>query len=245
MKTFVALAAAAALLAGAGEAAASGLLGPPEPEAPADQLAVSAAYERDATKWKPGDAGFADLSVTRNQAYLQLLDSRIAFTDRGAAFLRIGAADFDDGADFQDGYKPFGSVGMKDVWYGKGRSALQVGTIFLASYYSGYEAEKTIPGGTTARAKVDSGWDVALGIALQASVREKLALYGGPLFVYGRAKVTREAGALSDATTYEEKSPAGGFAGIAWRPSRRLAVFAEAQYRDDLSAGGSIAWSFE
>ncbi len=245
MKTFVALAAAATLLAGAGEAIAAGLLGPPEPEARQDHFALSAGYERDAGKWKPGDAGFADVSVSRNQAYVQILDTGIAFTDRGAAFLRAGAADFDDGADFQGGYQPFVAAGMKDVWYGKRRGGLKVGTIFLASYYPGYEAEKTILGGTTAKAKVENEWDVALGIALQASIRGKVSLYGGPLFVYGRAKVTREAGALSDSTTYEEKDIAGGFGGIALRLSRKLVLFAEAQYRSDVSAGASIAWSFE
>ncbi len=151
MKTFVALAAAVTLLAGIGEAIASGLLGPPEPEARVDHLALSAGYERDATKWKPGDAGFGDVSVTRNQAYVQILDTGIAFTERGAGFLRAGAADFDDGADFQDGYKPFVSTGMKDVWHGERRSRFKVGTIFLASYYPGYEAEKALASGRPSR----------------------------------------------------------------------------------------------
>ncbi len=245
MNTFVALAAAATLLAGAGEAIAAGLLGPPEPESRQDHFALSAGYERDAGKWKPGDAGFADVSVSRNQAYVQILDTGISFTERGAAFLRVGAADFDDGADFQDGYQAFLAVGMKDIWYGERQRGFKVGTIFLASYYPGYEAEKTLAGGTTVKAKIKNEWDVALGIALQVTIVEEASLYGGPLFVYGRAEVTREAAAFSDETTYEEKSPAGGFAGVALRLSRRLVVFAEAQYRDELSAGGTIAWSFE
>jgi len=245
MKTLVALAAAATFLAGAGAALASGLLGPPEPEAREEHLSIGAAYEQDATKWKPGDAGFGDVTVSRNQAYLQLLDTAIAFTDRGAGFLRLGAADFDDGAEFQAGYRPFGAVGMKDVWYGKRRGRFKVGTIFLASYYPGYEADKTLSSGTTVKAKIENEWDVALGIALQATFREKVSLYAGPLFVYGRAKVTREGAGFGDATTYEEKSPAGGFGGIALKLSRTLVIFAEAQYRSDLSAGASIAWSFE
>jgi len=245
MKTFVAIAVAAALLAGDGEAIASGLLGPPEPEAREDHLSIGAGYERDAMKWKPGDGGFGDVSVSRNQAYLQLLDTGISFAELGAAFLRVGAADFDDGADFQAGYRPFGAVGMKDVWYGNRRGRFKVGTIFLASYYPGYEAEKTLASGTTVKAKIKNEWDVALGIALQASFGGKVSLYAGPLFVYGRAKVTREGAGLGDATTYEEKSPAGGFGGIALNLSRTLVILAEAQYRNDVSAGASIAWSFE
>ncbi len=245
MKTFLALAAAAVLIAGTGEAIAFGLLGPPEPEARRDHVSLGAGYEKDAMKWKPGDAGFGDASVKRNQAYVQLLGTGISFTERGAAFLRAGAADFDDGAGFQAGYKPFGALGMKEVWYGRRRSTFKVGTVLVASYYPGYEAEKTFSSGTTVKAKIKNEWDVALGIALQATVREKVSLYAGPLFVYGRAKVTREQGGVSDATNYEEKSPAGGFGGIALSLSRKLAVFAEAQYRDDVSAGASIAWSFE
>ncbi len=70
-------------------------------------------------------------------------------------------------------------------------------------------------------------------------------MYAGPLFVYGRAEVTREGGGFSDSTTYEEKDVAGGFGGIAVPLSRKLVLFAEAQYRGDVSAGASIAWSFE
>lgn len=245
MKALVAFAAAATLLAGAGEAIASGLLGPPEPEARKDHLAVSAGYESDATKWKPGDAGFGDVAATRSLAYFQLLDTGISFTERGAAFIRAGAADFDDGARFQADYGPFVAVGMKDVWYGERRGAFKIGTIFLASYYPGYEAETTLSTGTPVKAKIKNEWDVGLGIAVQASFRETVSLYGGPLFVYGSAKVTREAGGFSDATTYEEKSLVGGFAGIGVNLSRRLVVFAEAQYRSDVSAGASVAWSFE
>ncbi len=245
MKTLVALAAAATFLAGAGAALASGLLGPPEPEARSDHYAVSAGYESNATKWKPGDAGFKDVSVTRSQAYVQLLDTAISFSERGAAFIRAGAADFDDGAAFQAGYGPFVAVGMKDVWYGRRGSRLKVGTIFLASYYTGYEAEKTLSTGSTVKAKVKNDWDVALGMALQAPLGEKFSVYGGPQFVYGKARVTREEGTTSDGTTYEEKSPAGVFGGITLKLSRNLVVFAEAQYRSDLTAGASIAWSFE
>lgn len=245
MKTFAALVAAATLLAGAGGALASGLLGPPDPEARRDQLSVAAGYESDATKWKPGGGSFGDVSVSRNQAYLQLLDTGISFTERGAAFIRVGAADFDDGASFQAGYKPFGSLGMKNIWYGERRSSIKVGTILLASYYPGYEAEKTLSSGATVKAKIKNEWDVGLGIALQASLGKKISLYGGPLLVYGRAQVTREGGGVSDETTYEEKSLAGAFAGIGVNLSRSLIVFAEAQYRSDVSAGASIAWSFD
>lgn len=245
MKTFAALVAAATLLVGAGGAHASGMLGPPVPEARQDQLSVAVGYESDATKWKPGGGSFGEVSVSRNQAYLQLLDTAISFTEQGAAFIRVGGADFDDGASFQAGYKPFGSVGMKEVWYGSRRSSVKVGTILLASYYPGYEAEKTLVSGATVKAKIKNEWDVGLGIALQASLGEKISLYGGPSFVYGRAEVTREGGGFSDATTYEEKSLAGAFAGIGVNLSRRLFFFAEAQYRSDISAGASIAWSFD
>ncbi len=245
MKTFVALAAAASLLAGAGAALAGGLLGPPEPEARGDFLALSAGYESNATKWKAGDAGFADISATRSQPYVQLLDTGISFSARGAAFLRAGAADFDDGAAFQDDYRPFVAVGIKDLWYGERGSRLKVGTVFLASYYPGYEAEKTLTTGSIVKAKIKNAWDVGLGIAAQAPLGETFTVYGGPLFVYGRAEVTREQGLARDETTYEEKNPAGVFGGITVRLSRNLVVFAEAQYRSDVTAGASIAWSFE
>ncbi len=245
MKTLAAIATAVVLLAWGGAASAFGLLGPPIPEVLEDEAALEVGYENEATKWKPEDAAFDEVSVRRNQAYVQLLGAGISFTELGAAFLRVGGADFDDGASFKDGMKPFGSLGMKEVWYGSRRSRFGIGSIFLANYCTGYEAEKTLSTGTTVTAKIESQWDVGLGVGLQARIGEKFFLYGGPLVVYGNAKVKREGGGTVEKTTYKEKNIPGGFGGIGLSLSKRLVFFVEAQYRSDLSAGASIAWSFE
>ncbi len=245
MKTLVALAAALALIVAGSPVSASGPFGPPDPEAGVDEVSLGAGYFGYDAKWEPSANTFADAKFRQNHAYLQVLTSRMSFAERGGWFLRLGAADLDDGNGFDDSYKPFGTIGFKDVWYGERRSSFKVGTILTGSFYFPYKATAVHSSGVSVEAEVKSRWDAALGIAAQWSPSKRLTVYGGPMVSYGRAKVTREGGGVKDETTYKEKDVVGLFAGVGLKLSRRWMVCAEGQFRGEASGGAFLSYSFK
>ncbi len=245
MKTLAALAAALALIVAAGPASASGPFGPPDPEAGIDETSLGVGYFVYAAEWEPSEGNFTDAKFRQNQAYVQILSTAMSFTERGAWFLRLGAADFDDGAGFEVSYKPFVTIGFKDVWYGGRRSSFQVGTIFTGSYYFPYKKTADLSSGISVEAEVKSRWDAALGIAAQWNFGRRLSVYGGPRLSYGKATVSREGGGVKDETTFKEKDIAGLFAGVRLNLSRRWMLCAEGQFRGEASGGASVSYSFE
>lgn len=245
MKTLVALAAALALIVAGSPVSASGPFGPPDPEAGVDETSLGAGYFEYAAEWEPSEGNFADVKFRQKQAYVQILSASMSFAERGGWFLRLGAADFDDGAGFKDSYKPFGTVGFKDVWYGERRSSFQVGTIFMGSYYFPYKETAVLSSGISVEAEVKSRWDAGLGIALQWNLANRVSVYGGPMISYGTATVSREGGGVKDEATFKEKDIAGLFAGARLRLSRRWMICAEGQFRGEASGGATVIYSFE
>ncbi|HWS15014.1 MAG TPA: hypothetical protein VN450_02370, partial [Candidatus Methylomirabilis sp.] len=116
MRAFLAFAVSAFLITACGGAQAMGPYGSPEPEANEDEISAGVGYFGYATEWKPSGGNYATVQTRQQQGYLQILDRGFSLTERGGSFLRIGGADFNDGAGFSSGYKLFGTVGMKDTW---------------------------------------------------------------------------------------------------------------------------------
>jgi hypothetical protein len=210
-----------------------------------DEISLGGGYFGHAAKWKPSGGSFSVVKVGQKQIYGQILDSGLGFAERSGWFLRLGAADFDDGAGFKDGYKPFGSIGFKDVWYGGSRAPFQVGTVFLGSYYSPYETEASFESGKTFKAKVKSRWDLGFAVSAQWNPSRWLSFYGGPTASYVRAGVTREGAGIADKTTYKANDIAGFVGGIRLGLSRRWMVCAEGQYRGEISGGAAFFYSFD
>ena len=227
-----------------GDGALGGLFGSPQPEGKEDQVSLGVGYFYNATDWKPGGGNFGEVSIRQNHAYLQASFPGSSFSESGAVFFRVGGADFDDGEGFKDGYKPFGTVGFKDVWFDGGALSFQLGTILQASYCTGYEADQTFLPGSPVSAKVTSIWDVSLGVAAQKRVFEKIRLYAGPQVFYGRAKVERTVPGAVESTTFQEKSLFGGFGGAMVSLRRGLTLTVEGQYRSGVSGGISASYSF-
>lgn len=245
MRAFLAFAVSAILIAACGGAHAMGPYGSPELETNEDEVSMGVGYFGYGTEWKPSGGNYTNVQIRQQQGYLQILGRGLSLTERGGSFLRIGGADFDDGAGFSSGYKLFGTVGMKDTWLGGDRGRFQLGSILQASYYSGYESTATLSNGGVATAKVSGMWDIGLGVAVQMKLSRSAFLYAGPQFVYSSAKVERSAGSAGDSTDYGESSYVGGFAGGMLKLSRGWFLVAEGQYRSDFSAGAALSYSFD
>jgi len=230
------------LLLGGG--ALAGPFGSPQPEGMEDQFSLGVGYFYNATEWKPGGGNFGNVSIRQNQAYLQASFPGSSISESGAAFFRVGGADFDDGQGFKDGYKPFGTVGFKDVWFDEDDLPFQLGTILQGSYCPGYKAEQTFLPGSPVSAKIKSIWDVSLGVAAQKRMFEKFRLYAGPQVFYGRAKVERIVPGGAESATFKEKSLFGGFAGVMVSPRKGLTLTVEGQYRSRFSGGIFASYSF-
>jgi hypothetical protein len=243
MKRRAALIAVLLLLLLAGGALA-GPFGSPQPEGKEDQFSLGVGYFHNATEWKPGGGNFGNVSIRQNQAYLQASFAGSSFSESGAAFFRVGGADFDDGQGFKDGYKPFGTVGFKDVWFDGNDLPFQLGTILQGSYCPGYKAEQTFLPGSPVSAKVKSIWDVSLGVAAQKRMSEEIRLYVGPQVFYGRAKVERIVSGRAESAMFQEKSLFGGFGGAMVSLSRGLTLTVEGQYRSRISGGISTSYTF-
>lgn len=237
-----------ALLASSGGAAhAFGPLGPPASFDREDESSVGIGYFRNASRMKPDAAGFEKVTAAQNQLFLELR-SAVSFTEYGAGFIRIGAADFDDGNGFTDTFKPNASIGMKDVWYVEEGDRFKVGTIFLASIQGRFADSK----GSESVA-VESMWDVDLGIGIQKRHRDDMIVYGGPILYYGSAKVERNTGGAPTTSNFKMKDIFGAFAGFRYAMKKGVTIDVEAQYKGDFSAGAFVTllsgidltpWSF-
>ena len=231
------------LLLGGG--ALAGPFGAPQPEGKDDQISLGIGYFYNATEWKPGGGNFGNVSIRQNHAYLQASFPESSISESGAAFFRVGGANFDDGQGFTDGYKPFGTVGFKDVWFDGVDLPFQLGTILQGSYCPGYKADQTFLPGSPVSAKIKSIWDVSLGVAAQKRMFEKfLLLYAGPQVFYGRAKVERTVPGGAESATFQEKSLFGGFGGAMVSLRKGLTLTVEGQYRSRFSGGISSSYSF-
>ncbi len=104
----------------------AGQFGPPEPAAKEGKASLGIGYFSSSAKVKPNDtANWEESKYSQKQAYLQL---GYGFTKNWEAYLRVGGADtkiksfLDDPSittssrDFKDGFKPFGTIGVKGVF---------------------------------------------------------------------------------------------------------------------------------
>lgn len=239
-----ALIAAIMFLSFGGRPALAGPFGPSIPDRE-DTSSLGAGYFRSETKWKPSGGRFGGITARQGQVYLEASGTSGVFSEEGGGFLRLGAADFGDGADFRAGMKPFAAVGMKDTWYGADqRASWKVGTVLQGSYFLGYEQEKTFLPGTPVKATVKGKWDVSLGVPVEKRVTSALTLYVGPTITYGRMKVTRTSSIRQDSTVYKPESNLGAFGGAKFAFGKSLSIGVEGRFPGGVSGGVSLAWSY-
>lgn len=225
-----------------------GHAGPFDPSLPPDRtedILLGAGYFLGSTEWKPKTSNFPKIVVRQNQAYVELANPSWSFTEDGGGYLRIGGADFDDGQGYKAGYKLFGSVGIRDTWYGERRSRFSVGTVLQGSYYMGSELESTFPSGIEAKAKVTRLWEGSLGVTAHWRIGERILVYAGPSATYGMLQWQRSVnnGAPVEAE-YTNKDIFGVFGGARLSLSKRWTLEAEAQGRGGFSGGVSVSYAY-
>jgi hypothetical protein len=264
MKKLILVIAIAAIFA-MGSMVYAGQFGPPEPAAKEGKASLGVGYFYSSSKMKPKNTeDWEEIKPTQNQAYLQL---GYGFTKNWEAYLRVGGADLKlkdvitdpditntGPKDFKDGFKPFGTLGVKGLLYESNNKSFGIGPFIQATLYSSYKDEWTFSelgwsDSGYVKAKVKNPLDINLGISAQAKIGEVI-LYGGPVGFWNKAKAELEGQNLttgnggSDSTTFKEKNNIGGFAGVRIPLSKSLNLEVEGQMKSKFSFGGALTYSF-
>ncbi|MBE0596486.1 MAG: hypothetical protein IH614_04385 [Desulfuromonadales bacterium] len=163
---------------------------------------------------------------------------------RWESYLRLGLADLRvdgaiGGSSFRDDYQPYGTVGIKGLF--RQGSYLDFGGFAEGSYFMDYEDSAG-----SAKLEVDDALAVNAGLIFQMEIEGAL-LYAGPFFHYREADFSyRNPGGTPAAFsgTAESDSNFGGFLGIRWPVAKDLAIEAEVQLRDKVSAGAAVSFLF-
>jgi len=262
----LALAIAIAAIFATGSMVYAGQFGPPEPAAKEGKAALGIGYFNYSAKWKPKDSdGDEDKVIRQNQTYLQL---SYGLAKNWEAYLRVGGADskikdtFWTSAgeaalsgfkpDFKDGYKPFGTIGVKGVF--NITPSFGIGPFFQASLYSSYKDSTSgtydVPPVTPAsqEIKVKNPWDINIGVGLQGKIGETI-IYGGPVAYWTKAKgewtgTIEGVGTDTESVTLKEKNNIGGFAGLRLPLGKGLNLEVEGQLKSRFSMGGALTYSF-
>lgn len=250
--------AAALIFVLTGSISYAGQFGPPEPAAKEGKVALGIGYFHYSAKLKPKDTvDFEEQKTEQNQAYLQL---GYGFVKNAEVYVRIGGSDLKvkdafytdlcDGckSDFDDGYKPFGTIGAKGVF--NVSDSFGIGPFFQATFYSSYKDKTsgTIFGfQVTQEAKLKNPWEANLGLGLQAKIGEAI-IYGGPVAYMAKLKAEYTVKAVgetfTESTTYKEKNNIGGFAGIRLPLGKNVGLEVEGQMKSRFSFGGALTYAF-
>jgi hypothetical protein len=216
-------------------AARAEYFGTPEPLARDGNFSLGVGYAYLSNKYQ-----FTSSSDTfkfeQNQIYLQVN----AFYRYLEFYGRVGGADFRmkdaPGAlsDFSDhSFQPFVTVGTKGKW--DFAPHLSLGPFLEGSYFAEHSDELN-------GQNVDIGgyYKVDIGLFLQAKF-QPVIIYAGP-FAYIVRGGDISVGSFSQ--DFEEKGNFGAAAGIRINLYKGLNIGVEAQYMEELSAGGLISYSF-
>lgn len=219
MKKVFATAIALLLFAAPGFAAT---FGPAEPLAKPGRLALGTGVFVYSADWEQ------DVDVQQIMPYVQV---GLGIAPNWEVYTQLGAADLDadnDNGDFEDGYRPFASLGLRGLFTQRG--PVSFGAFLQGTYFSDYE---------DGNVDFEKGYEVNGGVTLQA-VLEGATLYGGPVF-FLRDTDVKFAG---DTSSIEEDSNFGGFVGIRWPLKNGMAIELETQIKTDVSVGGAIHFIF-
>jgi len=237
----------------------AGQFGPPEPAAKEGKASLGVGYFYYSAKYKPKDTvNFREFKGAQNQAYLQL---GYGFVKNAEVYLRVGGADakvknaFSTSgnysgfkSDFEDGLKPFGTIGVKGVF--NVSPSFGIGPFLQASLYSSYKDKTSgtyLGNPATQEEKAKKQREIDIGVGLQGKIGETI-IYGGPVIYWAKHKVdwTLTTGGVSYpySTTYKEKNNIGGFAGIRLPLGKGLNFEVEGQLKSRFSMGGALTYSF-
>jgi hypothetical protein len=153
--------------------------------------------------------------------------------------------------DFEENWKFLGTLGAKGFYpinktFGIG--AFIQGTYYFSNFTDDVAGiSYSVP--FTTDLKVKNLWDVNFGFGFQTTTSYGVKLYAGPYVYYSEAKVSLApkipgleyaAGNIS----VENKSIAGGFAGIDIPLAKGFRLNVEGQYSDRFSAGAAVIYTY-
>lgn len=240
-------------------AAAAGLFGPPQTvskETGGLNTAIGYWYHEDTYK------NDTDHIIRQTEVY-----SQVAYGAKNIweIYARIGVSDlkvFDvfsstdvstttDKNNFEENWKFFGTLGAKRFY--PINKTFGVGAFIQGTYYFSNFTDDVAgtSGGVpfTTDIKVKNLWDVNFGVGFQATIPYGIRLYAGPYIYYSEAKVSLAANIPSleyaaGNVSIENKSIAGGFAGIDIPLAKGFRLNVEGQYSDRFSAGAAVSYTY-
>ncbi len=204
----------------------------------------------------------ADHKIRQNEIYSQ---AAYGANNVWEVYARVGVSDlkmFDafnssDAAtetgknNFEENWKFSGTLGAKGFY--PIHKAFGIGAFIQGTYsFSNFTDEVAgTSGGTsfTTDLKVKNLWDVNFGVGFQATIPHDIKLYAGPYVYYSKAEVSSAAKIAgleytAGNVSVENKSRAGGFAGIDMPLAKGFHLNVEGQYSDRLSAGAAVTYRY-
>ncbi len=240
-----------------GPSAAGGLFGPPESiSREAGGLHTGIGYWHQENKYKNG----TDFLAKQNQVYSQLgygarfweVYGRVGLSNLeiSDAFRSNQASTTTSRNDFEDSWKFFGALGVKGFY--PFNKTFGMGAFLQGSYYFRDFTDPVagIQNGVpfTTELTVKNLWDVNFGITFQATVPYGMKLYLGPYAYYSEAKTSLSANipGLGGAGDFrlENKTKAGGFAGVDIPLAKGFHLNVEGQYSQRVSIGAAVTFSY-
>lgn len=219
-------------------AVAAGLFGAPQTvsrEAGGLNTAIGYSYHEDT--YENG----ADLKIRQNEIYSQ---AAYGAKNIWEIYARLGMSDLKVEDAFKDNEKFFTTLGAKafypvnETW---GVGAFVQGTYYFSDFTDAVSRNKEI--------KVENLRDVNCGIGFQATIPRGIKLYAGPYIYYSEAKMSLPSnihglGYADGNFSIENKSIAGGFAGMDIPLMKGFRLNVEGQYSDRFSAGAAISFTY-
>jgi hypothetical protein len=232
MKTIIRIALAVFLFT---SVASAGQVGPPEPMADQGKFSLGIGHWSDRSEMR---IDHDTLTAKSSQLYLQ---GNYTFTKDWETYGRLGGASLkidNDGADFRDRMRPYGTLGLKGVAYRQ--KNLSIGPFVEGSLYRNHRDSVN---GTDV--KVKDQWDLNLGVSAQYKIPVggcDLTVYGGPLAYWNRSSMDVSGLSSEDA---REKNNIGGFLGVKVPiVKEKLSFTAECQFKDKTGTGVYFSYAF-
>jgi hypothetical protein len=242
-----------------GVAAAGGLFGPPQSiSKDTGGLHTGIGYWYHEDKYNAG----ADYVTRQQQLYSEVgygtknfwdIYLRVGITDLNVAgaFQSTSVTTITGKSDFEENTNYFGTVGTKGFYpFDK---TFGIGFFIQGTYF--FRDSTDYATGTRSGApfaielRMQSLWDVNLGIGMQATVPYGIKMYLGPYIYYSEAKVSPSppvAGVAlaSGEMTIRNKTSLGGFTGIEVPLAKGFRLNVEGQYSERVSAGAAVTYSY-
>ena len=227
-----------------------------EPTTEKGQFSLGVGYFFSNSDFEPSNDAFNNTKTQQKQIFIQ---GGYGFIEGGEVYLRGGVADterenaFLDSSDFNDDFKPFGTLGIRLSY--PFNSIFSFGAFIQGSLYS-YYSDEIILLDSLIKQKYETEnlpWEVNLGVGLQAKLNSTFLnalLYGGPMLYNERLDMKRRVTSIIHSTTgeesirYKEQSNVGGFLGLRLSLGKQFHIEVEGQMKNRISAGGSVTYSF-